>query len=347
MDLWLIFITGLTVGGLTCLVVQGGLLASVIASREKDDLEVKKDNHHPIWEVTSFVIAKFIAYTLLGFFLGIFGQSIALSDSTRATIQIFAGIYMILVAFNLFNLHPIFRYVIPQPPKFIYLLIRNKSKSEDLFAPALLGVFTIFIPCGTTLAMEALAISSANPLTGAMIMGVFTLATTPFFLGLGILTQKMGEVFKVRFLKLAAIVVTYLGLSSVNGGLIILNSPVTLQSIAAASPVQIDFSGGEESTQGNNLSGGLIDGVRSVDINIKSGGYSPSYIRVQKDEPVKLNLISQGAFSCALAFRIPALGIAKNLKPTGRDSVEFTPTRSGRITYACSMGMYTGTIEVI
>ena len=38
MDLWLIFLTGLTVGGLTCLAVQGGLLASVIAGREKERL---------------------------------------------------------------------------------------------------------------------------------------------------------------------------------------------------------------------------------------------------------------------------------------------------------------------
>ena len=36
MDLWVIFLTGLTVGGLTCLAVQGGLLASVITSREEE-----------------------------------------------------------------------------------------------------------------------------------------------------------------------------------------------------------------------------------------------------------------------------------------------------------------------
>ena len=39
MDLWLIFLTCLTVGGLTCLAVQGGLLASIIAAREEEDFE--------------------------------------------------------------------------------------------------------------------------------------------------------------------------------------------------------------------------------------------------------------------------------------------------------------------
>jgi hypothetical protein len=31
MDLWVIFLTGLTTGGLSCLVVQGGLLATAIS----------------------------------------------------------------------------------------------------------------------------------------------------------------------------------------------------------------------------------------------------------------------------------------------------------------------------
>ena len=42
MNLWVIFITGLTVGGLTCLAVQGGLLASVIAARDGESSGLNK-----------------------------------------------------------------------------------------------------------------------------------------------------------------------------------------------------------------------------------------------------------------------------------------------------------------
>ncbi len=35
MNLWVIFMTGLTVGGLTCLAVQGGLLSSIITARKE------------------------------------------------------------------------------------------------------------------------------------------------------------------------------------------------------------------------------------------------------------------------------------------------------------------------
>ena len=33
MNLWAVFLTGLTVGGLSCMAVQGGFLASVISTR--------------------------------------------------------------------------------------------------------------------------------------------------------------------------------------------------------------------------------------------------------------------------------------------------------------------------
>ena len=39
MNLWIIFLTGLTTGGLACLAVQGGLLTSVIANQKEQELE--------------------------------------------------------------------------------------------------------------------------------------------------------------------------------------------------------------------------------------------------------------------------------------------------------------------
>jgi len=43
MNLWIIFLTGLTTGGLSCLAVQGGLLTSIIANQkegESDEVQV-------------------------------------------------------------------------------------------------------------------------------------------------------------------------------------------------------------------------------------------------------------------------------------------------------------------
>lgn len=340
-NLWIIFLTGLTVGGLTCLAVQGGLLASVIAEREEEGVRGRGIARHALYATASFLISKYIAYVILGFILGAFGGAINIGGNLQTFMQLIAGLYMVAVALNLLNIHPIFRYVIIQPPRFLTKLVRNQSKSKDLFAPALLGAMTIFIPCGTTLAMEALAISSANAVIGASIMAVFILGTMPLFFGIGVLTSIMGEAYKSKFLKLAAVAVIYLGVVSINGSLVAFNSPITLQSIAENFPITISFDNDNEN--GENV----VATTQNQEIDVTSSGYFPNFIRVKKGEPVNLTLKSKDAYSCASAFRIPALGIKKNLAANDTQVITFTPTDPGKIQFNCSMGMYRGIIEVI
>ncbi|MCR4326501.1 MAG: sulfite exporter TauE/SafE family protein [Candidatus Roizmanbacteria bacterium] len=325
MNLWIIFLTGLTIGGLTCLAVQGGLLASVIAAK-KDDT---KRNSGVVFPTLAFLTTKLVAHTVLGFILGAFGGAIGISETAQITMQFVAGLYMVIIALNLLDVHPIFRYAVIQPPKFLTKRIKHQSKSKDLFAPALLGAMTIFIPCGTTLAMEALAISSANPLLGAAIMAVFVLGTTPLFFGIGWLTSILGDAFRSKFLKIAAIAVIYLGLTSMNGAL-----------VAAGSPIALKPKTSEKLYNEAPVS-------QTIEIRVTASGYSPNYVRVKKGSPVTVKLIGQNAYSCASAFRAPTLGINKNLQPNESYTFTFTPQETGKIPFACSMGMYGGVIEVI
>lgn len=335
MDLWLVFLTGLTVGGLTCLAVQGGLLASVIAAREEEDLESGSKVKLTIVSTIAFIAAKLFAYTILGFILGAFGGALNISPLVQTVMQFIAGLYMIAIALDLLKVHPIFRYAVIQPPRFLTRMVRSKSKSKDLFAPLFLGALTIFIPCGTTLAMEALAIASSNAFLGALIMFIFVLGTVPLFFGVGFLTSILGDNFQGKFLKFAGFIVLYLGITSANGALVVMGSPISLPTLS------IDLSGN------NELQNQVSDINQNPEIIITSSGYSPNYIRVKKGEPVSINLKSINAFSCALAFRIPSLGISKNLQPNDNQQVTFVPTQTGKIPFSCSMGMYTGMIEVI
>ena len=339
-NLWVIFITGLTVGGLTCLAVQGGLLASVIAAREEESALGKGTAKHAMYATGVFLVSKYIAYVVLGFILGAFGGALNIGGRLQTIMQLLAGLYMVAVALNLLNIHPIFWYAIIQPPRFLTRLVRNQSKSKDLFAPALLGGMTIFIPCGTTIAMEALAISSANAFAGASIMAVFILGTMPLFFGVGLITSIMGEAYKTKFLKLAAVAVIYLGVTSINGSLIALGSPVTLQAIADNFP-KISLGSGDKVSRSSQLPS------QNVEIDVTSRGYTPNYLKVKKGEEVTLTLKSRDAYSCASAFRIPSLGISRNLAANDTQVIKFTPSKAGKITFACSMGMYGGVIEVI
>ena len=324
MDLLTIFFIGLTAGGLGCVALQGGLLASAITARKEVDKEDKND----ILPTLAFLIAKLGVYALLGFILGFFGQTLFISDTLRIILQFGAGIYMIIVALSLLDVHPIFRRFIIQPPRFLTRLVKNQSKSADMFGPGILGAMTIFIPCGTTLAMEALAISSGSPIQGALILSAFVLGTFPVFFGLGYITAKLSDSYRQTFFKIAALIIIFVGLST-----------IYTSWNATGLPTIVWDTGLVEQND--------VAVKQDYEIQILNGGYSPNYIKVKKGLPVTLTLVSNGIHSCSLAFRIPSLGIGKNLRPTDSVILEFTPQEVGQISFSCSMGMYRGTIEVV
>ena len=171
-------------------------------------------------------------------------------------------------------------------------------------------------------------------------MAVFILGTMPLFFGIGAITSIMGEAFKSKFLKLAAVAVIYLGITSINGSLTALGSPFTLQSIADNFP-KISLGNSDKTSQ----SGQLLS--QNAEIEVTTSGYTPDYLKVKKGKEVTLTLKSKDAYSCASAFRIPAMGVSVNLKANDTKTVKFTPQKAGKITFACSMGMYRGVIEVI
>ena len=349
MNYWLIFLTGLTTGGVSCAAMQGGLLAGLIANQKNQELEsglpvTKRAVFDQLdWlPVALFLLTKLISHTLLGFFLGWLGSQLELGLTTRLIFQAAAALFILATAANLLELHPIFRFVVIQPPRWAGKLLKNSTKSQAIFAPAVLGVLTILIPCGVTQSMELLAISSGSPIMGALIMFFFVLGTSPIFALIGVMTARLSEKFRATFLKVAAALLIILGISSLNGVLTVLDAPVTLQKITA--PVTYFFSSERfaetETTAETN-------GIQKVTIDVTNEGYSPRYMKVKAGVPVELTLSSHDAYSCAVAFTFKEFNIATFLQPTETKVLTFTPTKKGKFTYACSMGMYTGTMEVI
>jgi uncharacterized protein len=351
MNLWAIFLTGLTTGGLTCVAMQGGLLASVIASQKKADIDthaatVKKFDLYDWLPVVLFLVAKLISHTLLGALLGWLGSRFEMALGVRLFFQLLAALFMFAAAGNLLELHPLFRYVVFQPPHFIRRLLRQQSKGAALFTPALLGFLTIFVPCGVTQSMELVAITSGNAVIGALIMFFFVLGTSPIFAVVGVGTARLSEKLQGPFLKLAAALLIFLALSSINGILIVMNSPITFQKVTR--PITYFFSAERfEYAAGATGTPAIVDGVQPVSIIITNRGYTPNYIRVKHGVPVKLTITTKEVYSCASSFVLPAFDIATNLRPTDTQTFEFTPTEAGQFQYTCSMGMYTGILEVI
>jgi sulfite exporter TauE/SafE len=332
--LWLAFITGLTTGGISCLAVQGGLLATAMSKPfASPDPAGKPANR---WlQVGMFVACKLAAYTLLGFLLGLIGSTLTLTPKVLGWVQIGAGLFMIATALRMIDAHPIFRYFVIQPPRWAFRIMKNTSRSQSLFAPALLGFLTILLPCGVTQATMAVAVASGNPFSGAAIMFAFILGTSPVFFVLGATVVELLQ--KKVFSYAAAVIIAVFAVLSINGGLGLSGSPYTLQNYWRAATGEI--------TEGSQAA--VTEGVQDVTITVGSSGYTSSATTLKRGVPVRLTLTTNNTQGCVRAFTIPDLNISKVLPETGNETLEFTPQKSGRLAYSCSMGMYTGAFIVV
>ena len=320
----LAFITGLTAGGLSCLAVQGGLLASSLAHQiEQDYLQqpaqhARRGKKHQPTQVQHssialpillFLFAKLVVYTLLGALLGWLGSYFTISTTARAFLLIAIGIFMVGNALRMFNVHPIFRYFSIEPPKFITRYIRRTSKGTDTATPILLGALTVFIPCGVTQAMIATALGTGSVVLGAALMFAFTLGTSPVFFIIAYLTTELGARLEKFFMRFVAVVVLVLGFVTLDGGLNLIGSPLSIQNLTRNLSPSNNLSVPEaNSSQASIPSDELV-------LNVENRGYFPSTLKAPAGKDLKLNLVTNGTFSCALAFLIPALDFYQMLPP--------------------------------
>lgn len=340
-----IFLTGLFTGGLTCLAVQGGLLAATIAQREEEKLKAKAGSGNAI-PILSFLGAKLIAYTIFGFLLGWLGSLFQLSLGTQTILQFAVAIFMVGTALNILNVHPIFRYFVIQPPRFLTRLVRKQSKSSDVFAPALLGAFTVFIPCGTTQAMMALAIASGNPLYGAAILFAFVLGTSPIFFLLGYFATKLGDALHQQFMQFAAYAIILLAVFNANNALALTGSNFTLENIWRGFWCTISFC--DNAAFGVVTAQAASEAANEASISIEAVGYNPNNVTVKAGSEITLHLTNNGGGGCTQAFTIPSLGIRKIVPLGTSDTLTFTaPSEPQQLAFMCSMGMFRGVIQVI
>ncbi len=103
-------------------------------------------------------------------------------------------------------------------------------------------------------------------------------------------------------------------------------------------------------TSGNGsavASAAVMNGdVQEVTIDLKPSAYAP--IIVQKGIPVRFNIRAEeeNINSCNGTVVIPEYDLEAVLKP-GDNIIEFTPDKSGVISYSCWMGMVTSSIQVV
>ena len=364
-EILLAFITGLTTGGLSCLAVQGGLLASSLAQQIEQELgeqgtgisggasggrdqvrggkkaPAKAGRIHTALPIALFLLAKLAAYTLLGALLGLLGSFLTLNPTTRAILLLAIGVFMVGNALRMLNVHPIFRYFNLEPPKFITRYIRRTAKNahgaaqKNYVSPLFLGALTVLIPCGVTQAMMAVALGTGNPLQSAALMFAFTLGTSPVFFLVAYLATQLGARLEAYFMRFVAVVVLVLGLVTFNSGLTLMGSPLAFNNLTS----RLFASPAPAATQAPLLTDGVLE------LQVANNGYFPRTLYAPANQALQLALVTDQTTSCARDFVIPALGLNELLPKSGTVMVDIPAQPAGsELRFTCSMGMYSGKI---
>lgn len=284
--------------------------------------------------VGGFLTGKLVSHAILGFLLGLFGASVQFSSSTRAVVQIAAGVFMLLVGAHLAGA-PGLGWVVPKPPAALTRLVRKSARSEAAFAPALLGFLTVLIPCGVTLTVMFLAIASGSPLWGAAAMTTFVIGTSPLFAAIGYAVRRTSKQMGRTVAMLSAAAVLVVGVMAINSGLMLRGSAFTLSSVLNAG-----------SSEPATLAPVDADGIQQLRLEARSRSYSPSRVGARAGVPAVLTIETNGTNGCTRAFVIPSMGLQKLLPETGETVVDLGTLEPGELQFTCSMGMYSGVVDV-
>ncbi|MET8988472.1 sulfite exporter TauE/SafE family protein [Nonomuraea wenchangensis] len=279
---------GLVAGTATCAATQGGLLVGLVG-RGGDRAAVG-------W----FLAGRLASYTVAGALLGLLGSAVSLPPPARAALLVAAG--AVVVGFA------------------VRMLRRAHCAAEDggevprLKAP-LLGAATILVPCGMTLGVEMIAVSSGSPPAGAAAMAGFVLGSAPAFALLGYVLRRVS---RTRLSRVAGVVAIAAGVWTAGTGL---NLAGWLPSAAPAAGSTV-----------------RPTGPAVVTVWATRTGYRPFTVTLPAGVPVEID------------FRVAEPGCTGTVVIAGRDvalpaTVRLPPQPPGTLRYACGMGMFTGFLD--
>lgn len=275
---------------------------------------------------------RVISYTIVGGIVGALGSVISLSGAGKGVVAIVAGVFMVIMGLNMLNIFPWLRKFNPRMPKIFAAKINEQKKSNR---PLYVGLLNGLMPCGPLQAMQIYALSTGDPVKGALSMMLFSLGTVPLMFGLGALSTILTKKFTHRMMTVSAGLVMLLGIFMFSNGMALSGFSVPFISNALT----------KSTSAAGTATAEIIDGKQVVTTTLSSGGYEP--INVQAGIPVQWNIQAtpETINGCNNRIIIPEYNIEKRLEP-GDNMIEFTPKESGTVPFSCWMGMIRSQISV-
>ncbi|MDR2860319.1 MAG: sulfite exporter TauE/SafE family protein [Elusimicrobiota bacterium] len=327
MGYWALFILGL-ITSVHCIAMCGGINLS-------QNIPIKNQ----ISKISRFAyfrpgflynLGRIISYTVVGAIVGAVGSVISFDGTMKGIVQIIAGIFMIFMGLNMIGLFPSLRKFMPKMPKIFGKKVSNSHVNPK--SPLYVGLLNGLMPCGPLQAMQIYALSTGDPVQGALSMFVFSVGTVPLPFIFGAASSLLSKKWTDKVMKAGAFLIIVLGISMFSYGL----------NLSGFNLPQIE----SYSSQPKGSKSIIENGVQIIHSTLEAGRYP--YIIVQAGIPVKWIIDApQGSINgCNNTMIIREYDI-KHTFTQGENIIEFTPEKTGAFSYTCWMGMISGLITVI
>ena len=327
----MLFVIGILTS-LHCIAMCGGInLSQCVPKSTASNNDSKLSSLRPS---LLYNLGRIITYTAVGGIVGAVGSVFSFSTAAKGTVQLIAGVFMVIMGLNMLNLFPGLRRLIPRMPRIFSGKIDEQKKDRG---PFFVGLLNGFMPCGPLQAMQLYALSTGDPLKGALSMLIFSLGTTPLMFGLGALSSILGR-FTKKIATASAVLIVVLGMFMFSYG-------INLSGFSISAPKTGSNTNTSDVVAASNVAV-INNGVQTITTNLSPRSYAP--ITVQKGIPV-IWTIQAGSGSingCNNSIVIPEYDKSVPLN-TGDNVVEFTPSKSGVYPYSCWMGMIRSSITVV
>ncbi|MCE5220530.1 MAG: sulfite exporter TauE/SafE family protein [Clostridium sp.] len=326
-----LFVVGMLTS-IHCVGMCGGIMLT--QSLSKNSIVNEKQNRlKTLMPSILYNAGRVTSYTIIGGIVGALGSVLSLSLNVKAGLQIFAGVFMVIMGLNMagFSLFRKFNIKLPWSS----CKIKNKPKASFL-----VGMLNGLMPCGPLQTMQLYALGTGSAAAGAISMLLFSLGTVPLMLVFGAISGFLSKGYTKQLLKFSGILVIILGIIMGNRGLALAGVGVP----GVDTLTQSISGNGAQASQTNIAKATIENGVQVIKMTADNNGYTPNAFYVQKGIPVKWIITGSQINSCNNEVVVPSLNIQKTLK-SGENIIEFTP-KDEDINFSCWMGMIRGVIKV-
>lgn len=333
-------LVGLAAGFSTCMALVGGLVLGVsarFAARYPQATAAERFRPHLL-----FNLGRILAFFMLGGVVGAIGSIFGLSGSAFGLLTIAVGIVMIVMGLQLTGLFPrlsLTRMALPLALSKKLGLDARKTRQYSGWNTALLGALTFFLPCGFTQAMQLVAISSGSAATGALVMGLFAIGTTPGLLAIGGLTSLVRGDRAKHIFRFVGVMVIALAFYNIVGGVRLTGLQMPRSTAPQVSQLEsqpVAPIAASKQTTSDQISPVVLRATYSL-----QNGIQPTNFAVETGKSYVLEIDPQdNGEGCMSTVMIPGLYADPQLLEKGKLlKIPFVAKKQGTYKLVCAMGL--------